>query len=58
VVKKKKAGSCTWIVQQHHLIVRELMVGYLEIVVKKAMEAAGGYKRVWHILYKVIVEET
>ena len=34
-VVKKKAGSCTLIVQQHHLIVRELMVGYLEIVVKK-----------------------
>jgi len=25
---------------------------------KKAMEVAGGYKRVWHILYKIIVEET
>ena len=55
---EKKAGSSTLIVQQHHLIVRELMVGYLEVMVKKAMEAAGGYKRVRHLLYKVIVEET
>jgi len=55
-MRSKKAGARTLIIQ-HHLSVRETCGEVSRSNGKKVMEADGGYKRVWHILYKVEVEE-